>query len=61
MSKPRDGWSTISATPTKSFHESQTTVYAPDAPPKPVLYDAKGNPLTWAKRPLGFQPPERKP
>lgn len=34
--------------------------YEKEDKPKPVLYDAQGNPLTWKskKGPVGFQPPK---
>ena len=45
------------------FPHKQTNVFERDrSGDKPVLYDAKGNPLTWKRPRLGFAPPsERKP
>lgn len=43
------------------FPARQTTVYERDrSEDKPVLYDAKGNPMTWRRQPLGFQPPKER-
>ncbi len=40
------------------FPHKQTTVHERDrSGDRPVLYDAKGKPLTWKRTPLGFQPP----
>jgi hypothetical protein len=41
------------------FPHKQNTVYERDrSEDRPVLYDAKGNPLVRARQPLGFQPPK---
>ncbi len=43
------------------FPHHQTTVYEPDrSGDRPVLYDAKGNPLTRKRQPLGFVPPKER-
>lgn len=38
-------------------HDHTVTVYEREPEQRPVLYDAKGQPLARPKRPLGFQPP----
>lgn len=44
------------------FPHKQTTVWEREKGEQPVLYGPKGEPLTWKRPALGFQPPnERKP
>ena len=38
-------------------HEHRITVHEQERDDRPVLYDAKGNPLMRRREPLGFQPP----
>lgn len=45
------------ASPTGLFPHQQRTVF--ETPHKPLLYDAKGNPLCY-RRPLGFRPEDAK-
>lgn len=43
------------------FPARQTTVYERDRrDERPVLYDAKGQPLVRRREPLGFQPPSHR-
>ena len=57
--KPRDGgwydW------PVSRGDLYGKTVHEKEPETKPVLYDAKGKPLVRAKRPVGFEPPEKRP
>ena len=38
--------------------DHRITVHEPAPSERPVLYDARGNPLTWKRRPIGFADPK---